>query len=147
MNTYTCRHYIPNFLIIIATLIPLAIGIYMALNYNNPFARNKRKLLCEAIIFIAIGITMLSVYLFSYFDNYAHIYAKIGTDEVRMVEGQVCNLETTDFLEARSDHFTVNGVDFWISYNRTTPGYNKPAAYGGVINKDGLWVRITYIEY
>lgn len=147
MNLYTCKNYFPNFFIIIVTLIPVAIGVYCVLNYKNPFVQNKTSLLRTAILFLVIGMMFFLIYLCSYFSNYKNIYQKIKTGEVKTVEGVVSNLSTSDFLENRYDTFDIEGVEFSISSNALTPGYNRIAAHGGIINREGMYVKIKYVEY
>lgn len=147
MNLYTCKHYYPNLLIIVVTLIPIAIGVFFLLNFKNQHIKDTKRLLTEAVVFITIGIVFLLIYIFSYMSSYHHIFLAKDSDDLQTVEGPLTELTTTDFFEGRSDTFRVNGMEFFVSANPLSPGYHKPVAYGGVLNREGMNVRISYIEY
>ena len=66
---------------------------------------------------------------------------------LQVAEGSLTSLETTSFFEDRSDSFYVGNLQFFISTNSLKPGYHKPAVYGGVLNSEGMRVRISYVEF
>ena len=44
-----------------------------------------------------------------------------------------------------TEHFEINGVLFEYTNFEIVNGYNRPAAYGGIISKNGQYLKIKYI--
>lgn len=147
MNVYTCKTYLPFIPIILATLIPVLFGIYFVANFKNPFSREPGRVLLSGIVLILLGVFFLSMYVHTYIDNYRNIFLKKQNGQVEVVEGVITDFTPSDFLDNRADSFMINGVDFTIRSNSLAPGYNKIAARGGVINAEGMFVRIKYVLY
>lgn len=147
MRLYTCKHYYPFLIVPVVALIPLAIGIWCLCNYNNPFVKNQKRLVSEAVILIIVGFVFLSIYVWSYIDFYRNVFVMRSSDNLQFAEGELTEFVPTDFQRGGYDSFYIEEEQFFVSYNPMNPGYHKPAAYGGVLNKEGMRVRIGYIEY
>lgn len=147
MNNYICNKYLPNFLFIAIILLLIIIGIYFLINYKNPFVVSINKLLISGIALLVVGVCFAIIYLNSYICNYKNIFLKSKTSELIIVDGVVEDFKPTDFLSGRYDSFTISGVEFTVSHLSLEPGYNRCAAYGGIINHNGQNLKIGYIEY
>lgn len=147
MNLYTCKHYYPNLILILIILIPIVVGMYYLFNIKNQYISDTKRLVSEGILFLSIGVIFFVIYIFSYVDSYKNIFLARNSSSLQTIEGYVVELKKTNFFEARSDSFKINDEEFYISTNPFYPGYHKPAVYGGVINKEGMKVRISFVEY
>ena len=137
MNLYTCKHFYPNLIIILATTVPIILSIILLI----------RKDIKKGIVIFAIGMMFLLIYLGTYLNYYHNVYVLRSTEKVQVVEGQITNLNKTEFWEFRYDSFYISDIEFFVSCNPLEPGYHRPAAYGGCLSREGMCVRIRYIEY
>ena len=147
MNVYSCKTYLPFIPIILVTLIPVVIGIYFVANFKNPFAKDPTKVVLSGIALIVLGVFFLSVYIYSYIDNYQNVFLPAQSGKGVTIEGRIADFNPSDFLDNRADRFSVNGIEFAVSPNSLAPGYHKTASKGGVLNSEGLFVRITYVKH
>lgn len=147
MNVYSCKNYFPFIPIILATLIPICIGVYYIANYKNPFVNEPNRVALYGVILIALGAFFLSIYVYTYADNYRNIFLKAQKGQTEVVEGKIENFVPSDFLEHGADHFEINGIEFVVRPHSLAPGYHKIAARGGAIKTEGMLVRIKYVEY
>lgn len=137
MNLYTCKHFYPNLIIILATVLPIVLGIILLV----------KKDVKKGIIILIVSLLFLMIYIGTYLNYYFNVYMLRNTSEVQIVEGQLTDLNKTDFWEMRYDLFLVNDIEFFVSCNPLEPGYHKPAVYGGCLSQEGMYVKIAYIEY
>ena len=137
MNLYTCRHFYPNLIIIFATIVPIILSIILLIR------KDARK----GIIILVISTLLLLIYIGTYLEFYFHVYALRDTEKIQIVEGQITDLNKTGFWELRYDSFFINDIEFFVSCNALEPGYHRPSAYGGCLSREGMRVRIGYIEY
>lgn len=142
---YECKSYFPP-LIIIFPIALLGFGIYCFLNINNPFVFSKVRICGTAIGYSLAGLLVLTLMLYSYIDSYQNIYLPYKHGEYIEVEGYVSELKTAYFMDKGGDSFKINEKAF--SYGTLFDvGYQKLAANGGMINKEGLHVKVRYVEY
>ena len=99
------------------------------------------------IVLIILGVFFLSIYIYTYTDNYRNIFLKAQNGQTEVVEGKITNFVPSDFLEHGADHFAINGIEFAVRPHSLAPGYNKTAARGGALNTEGMLVRIEYVVY
>lgn len=137
MNLYTCKHFYPNLIIILATIVPIILSIILL----------KKNIVKKGIVILIISLLLLTIYIGTYLDYYFNVYALKDTEAVQITEGQLLNLKKTEFWEFRYDSFFINDIEFFVSCNPLEPGYHQPAAYGGCLSQEGMRVKITYIEY
>lgn len=137
MNLYTCEHFYPNLIIIFTIMLSIILSIVLLI----------RKDVRKGIIILVISVLLLLIYVGTYLNYYYNIYAIRDTDKVQVVEGQITDLNKTGFWELRYDSFFINDIEFFVSCNPLEPGYHRPAAYGGCLSREGMYVRIGYIEY
>ena len=137
MNLYTCKYFFPNFVIIFVLIVSLILSIILLI----------RKDVRKGIIILVISMFLLLIYLGTYLNYYYNVYSLKDTDKIQVVEGQITDLTTTGFWEARYDSFFINDVEFFVSCNPLEPGYHRPSVYGGCLSHEGMCVRISYIEY
>lgn len=145
MYVYECKNYFITPIILIPLLISI-FGIYCLFNLTNPFVISIRKTLVMGLICILIGITAFLCILFNYINEYKNVFLEYKNGNYKVVEGYVTDLKVAYFLDSGSDNFKINnqkfdlGIDFGV-------GYKRGAAYGGAINKNGLYLKIKYISY
>jgi len=144
MNLYTCKYYFPSILTILVSLIPIGLGIYLLSNIKNPFTREPIRILIIGVASTILGAVFLTSYMYTYIDNYRSVFLKAQSGQVEVIEGEVTNFKPVAFFEGGSDRFEVDGVEFFVG-RIMGPGYNKTASNGGVINKEGMLVRIEYV--
>ncbi len=147
MNVYTCKKFLPNFLIYIAVATVVRVFFILIDNYNyNPFVSKPEILLSFAIVLIALDAALLVGYTVYYIKDFVTIFMARKTDKLKTVEGEIQNLKLGDYYFGSKDTFTVNGVEFCLNKRSRKPGYNKQAVYGGVFSEEGKSVKISYVE-
>jgi hypothetical protein len=107
----------------------------------------KVNLPCYVAALVIISCSFSVAFIVTGFNrSYAQIL--VNEDKARVVEGPVENFEaitrtrTTSILNI--DTFTVQGVRFRFTGASHSIGYHRVSAHGGVINRNGLYVRIHY---
>ncbi len=142
---YNCKH----FFITPVILIPLAIfafGIYCLLNIKNPFVISAKRIFVFGTLCTLISLIAISAILFNYIKEYKNVFLEYKKGNYEEIEGYVSELEVAPFLGSGTDSFVIDdkkfnsGIDFGA-------GYKRGAAYGGIINKNGLHVKIKYVPY
>ena len=137
MNLYTCKHFFPNFIILFALIVSLIFSIFLL----------TRKDLRKGLVILVISMVFLLIYLGTYLNYYYNVYRLKDTDKIQVVEGRITNLDKTGFWEARYDSFSINDTEFFVSCNPLEPGYHRPSVYGGCLSREGMYVKISYVEY
>lgn len=140
---YTCKYYLPAAFGIIPVAVAV-VGVYFLMNVNNPFTEDRRKPLLWGCAFLAVGLIVSLVFIWSYVSNYKNIYLPYKNGNYAEVEGRVEELKIIPFMGNGEDEFCVNGVKFSIG-NPSLPGYQKQAAHHGLINRVGMYVKIKYV--
>ena len=142
---YNCKHFFITPII----LIPLALfvfGIYCLFNIKNPFVTSVKRIFIFGVVCALMSLIVFSVILFNYIKEYKNVFLEYKNGNYEEIEGYVSELEVAPFLGSGTDSFVINdkkfdsGIDFGA-------GYKRGAAYGGIINKNGLHVKIKYISY
>lgn len=64
-----------------------------------------------------------------------------------IVEGEVENFSPMPELGHGSESFTVEGVEFSYTWYEERYAYHTPLVRGGVIQENGQYVRIGYVEF
>ena len=85
-----------------------------------------------------------AIYLNPIFKAYSN--HKYDTGNYEEIEGYVSDLQVSPFLDSGADSFKINNIEFDLGIDFGV-GYKKGAAYGGIVNKNGLHVKIKYIPY
>ncbi len=67
--------------------------------------------------------------------------------EYLVVEGEVENFSAMPKAGHGTESFTVKGVDFEYTFYEVRYSYHQPLVEGGVIEGDGQYVRIGYLEF
>ncbi len=92
-------------------------------------------------IFVIILPIIIVTNLFKYYD-FKKLKNAFNKNETIIVEGYVRNVKL-EHGRIEKQYFSVNNVDFIISDNIYTGGFNKTIQNGGPI-REGLYVRINY---
>lgn len=145
MNAYNCKHFFPNPVAFIPLLV-CGFGIYCLCNLKNPFLLNSKRVLATGICCALLGGAVFLSLVFSYFKEYKNVFLKYKRGNYQEIEGYVDDLKVASFLDSGADYFSVANVEFTLGADFGA-GYKRPAAYGGVINKEGMYVNIKYIPY
>ena len=123
----------------------IVIGIYLLKNINNPFAKSKTTIAVFGSLALIIGVCVFGVILSTYLMGIYKVYIPYQNGEYLEVEGTVENLKTTEFLGNGNDEFDVEDVHFIIG-DPLAPGYQKMASSYGLVNREGIKVRIQYVS-
>ena len=133
--------------ILILMIIPivgiafLSYSIYLIKKKKKGFTNNFFKA-AGFIVFIFTAVITLNT-LLGYFSFPAYLHKP---EDCFNVEGYVENFHAAPFSGHDSDRFEINGVYFEYGGEIGTQGYNKTAAHGGIIRKNGQHLKIYYIE-
>ena len=98
------------------------------------------------LICILIGTTAFFCILFNYIKEYNNVFLEYKIGNYKEVEGYVTDLKVAYFLDSGSDSFKINNLKFDLGIDFGV-GYKRGAAYGGIINKNGMYLKIKYISY
>ena len=142
---YDCKLFLPTTII----LIPIAVfgfGIYCCLNLNNPFVISVKRIFALGFICMLLSIIVILTILFSYIQEYRNVFLEYKNGNYEEIEGYVSQLRVSHFLDSGADSFKINNKEFDLGIDFGV-GYKKGAAYGGIINRNGLYVKIKYIPY
>lgn len=138
---YVTKSYYPH----IAYLIPIAFiigGIVVVLKKKRGIDIKIPTVM--AWIFIIVGVVVAFLAASEYILLYKNVYLEYRNGNYIECEGKVENL----YLSSQNgvDTFEVNGKKFEIG-NEVCPGYQKKADRGGIVNEEGIWIKIKYCEY
>ncbi|MCR5836930.1 MAG: hypothetical protein K6G88_10535 [Lachnospiraceae bacterium] len=137
---YVAKHFYPHIAIFIPFLIMLA-GFNLPKLVSHQF---KTKLV--PLIFICAGAFVFIISVDEYFALYKNVYMTYKNGEYLKCSGKVENLVLITSDGHGVDEFDVDNVHFEVG-NLICPGYQKIAAWGGMINEEGLDVEIVYINF
>lgn len=71
----------------------------------------------------------------------------IANDDLLVVEGYVEKYHPMPADGHDTEHFEINGVFFEYSDYAMTNGYHNAASLGGVVNRNGQYLKIKYMVY
>jgi len=145
MNVYDYKYFFPNPIILIPLVI-LGFGVYCLCNLHNPFAPSLKRVLMVGLCCIIIGGICFFACAFSYWAQYKNVYLPYKNGNYEEAEGYVSDFHAAGFLDSGADRFTVDHREFVIGADLEI-GYKRGAAYGGAINRNGLYVKIRYVPY
>ena len=90
-------------------------------------------------ILLFLGFTELAV------RQYFEYKDLLETENIYSVMGYVENFHPMPYEGHDTEHFEVDGVYFEYSDYITTNGYNTAASHGGVVTRNGQYLKIKYI--
>lgn len=90
---------------------------------------------------IILGIVLISNSVI----DHQRVKHLLKSDNVNCVEGYTENYHAMPREGHDTEHFEINGVKFEYSNFEIVNGYNRPAVYGGVVTKNGQYLKIKYI--
>lgn len=131
-------------------IIFIGIGVLCLCTYyvwnliHNPAARAVKKTYIFVVGTFAVGMTAFLGALLPFIAS-VRMNRAYNKGKAQTVVGTVENLKTIKFLGSGCDTFTVDGAPFNVGLS-LSPGYQKAASYGGIINKEGMKVRIDYFS-
>lgn len=141
---YQCKFYLPNVIIIIPILL-IALGIYLLRNIKNPLATSKIGIIVPGCVALILGLGILFIILSTYVIGLFQVYVPYQNGDYIEIEGEVENLKVVEFLGNGVDEFDVQNIHFVIG-DPLAPGYQKQAASNGLINSEGMKVKIQYVK-
>lgn len=99
-----------------------------------------------SFIIMLVAVIIAGSIIFSYFKylTYQSIKDDYLNRKVKVIEGYVKNV-SMQYGRITIQHFTIQNIDFQISDNIITGGYNKTISKGGVIRQNEF-IRLHYIE-
>lgn len=90
---------------------------------------------------ILLGVLCLSAQIIDYQDK----KQLLESGDVYCVEGYTENYHAMSVEGHETEYLKIDGVLFEYTNFEIVNGYNCPAAYGGVITKNGQYLKIKYI--
>lgn len=100
-------------------------------------------MICGAGIFF---ITAVFIFVCSIeYHAYKNIISAYKEGKYNTTEGYVENFIPGSYRDGEKESFDVNGVHFEYSDYENTQGYNVTRSHGGVIRKEGQYLKIGYI--
>lgn len=116
------------------------------------FYYRRQVLLKKAILFISyFGLVMSFSFLVIFSLGFigkgkvAYSELKLNSNNYQVVEGEVENYKLEEINGQCFESFSIENVFFQYSDNVIIRGYHTTACTGGVINKNGIELVITYV--
>ena len=129
------------------SLIPVAVGVIGAaviLTLRKKGRRVDGKVKAFIAVFAAVGAVLLARDAMTCRD----IVGPYRRGEALTVEGPVEEFIPTVFRRNPYESFTVDGVRFVLGGEAEGHfGYGRTSAFGGAVDRDGMYVKIYYIPY
>lgn len=85
--------------------------------------------------------------IFAVANGYYNIVVPYQKGDYKVIEGKVENYNPMPYEGHKLESFEVNGIQFEYSDFTVSFGYHHAASHGGVISKNGMNVKIGYVEY
>ncbi len=122
--------------------------------YSIQLFRKKKKGLVNTlfkitgpIVFLAAVTIFVNVVYTYHTLLYVPTKQMVDNGDYETVEGYVKNFYYSSRFSHQDgpEHFEINGVYFEYDGSIGSDGYNKTATHGGVVRKDGQYLKIRYI--
>jgi len=136
-------------------LIPLFVGVGFLYNSILTMKAGDREKGWEGFITsffkiagfvvapIGVGIFLLSTIGMS--AEHKEYKEKLANNDVFIVEGYVENFHPMPYEGHDTERFEINGIHFEYSDYYITNGYHKSASHGGVVKKNGQYLKVKYV--
>lgn len=124
----------------------LIYSIHLFRRKKKGFVNTLFKISGPIVFLAAVTIFVNAVYTYHTL-LCSHTRQMIDNGEYKTVEGYVENFYYSSRFSHQDgpEHFEVNGVYFEYDGSIGSDGYNKTASHGGVVRKDGQYLKIRYI--
>lgn len=103
------------------------------------------KIICWCFALMALLDGIVSTYML--YDMYKKTVVAYQNDDYQIVEGYVENFDPMPYGGHKYETFEINGVKFKYADYRIMVGYHNAKSHGGVIKRDGQYLKIGYVRY
>lgn len=103
------------------------------------------KIICWCFALMALLDGIVSTYIL--YDMYKKTVVAYQNNDYRIVEGYVENFDPMPYGGHKYETFEINGVKFEYADYRIMVGYHNAKSHGGVIKRDGQYLKIGYVRY
>lgn len=137
---------------LLSNLIPVIVGIGFilaarAISKTDSNIRGKGakgfRVLCMVVASLSIVVGVLCT-LFMLLEH-DQLKKRLENDDVFVVEGYVENYHPMPATGHDMEHFEINGVYFEYSDFDGANGYHNAASLGGVVTRNGQYLKIKYV--
>lgn len=146
---FNVKDWLPN-------LIPLVVGLGFLFFSISLVKEKERETGWEGFItsffkivgFVVgpIGIGLFVLVTIGMVMDHMDYKQSLTSNNVRVVEGYVEKFHPMPYEGHDTEHFEINGVYFEYSDFVMGNGYHQATSHGGVIDGDGQYLKIKYIE-
>ena len=144
-----------NYLECLSLCIPFIVGIgffFTAMDKGSDMSEKRAKghkayIAPKCLCWIVGIFTFIlgAMFLAAHIIDYQYKKQLLKSDDVYCVEGYTEKYHAMPLEGHDTEHFEINGVLFEYTNFEIVNGYNRPAAYGGIISKNGQYLKIKYI--
>ena len=144
--SFDFKDFSTNFIPLIVGIGFLCISLLFVWNKKtNP--KDSNSLFFRVIGFVVgpLGIGMAVLSMWGMIAEHFVLVDRIASEDVYVVEGYVENFHPMPREGHDHESFEINGVYFEYSDYKVMNGYNNSASHGGVVTKNGQYLKIKYV--
>lgn len=121
-------------------------GARIIFNINNPFVENLFIHIVMMVIFFGLGIWTGGYLFYLLMRGNKEVVLPFRKGQFSLVSGPAKSVFLAEF-GGGPDRFEVEGIKFSVVIFSLLPGYNRQAAYGGVVVREGDFLEVKYISF